>query len=112
MKAAAFFDLDRTVLRGASGPLVTGALVKAGLVPAASMRGQSLLYRVYDLVGETLPAMALARLAANASKGWAGETVRQAGKAAAEELENLVAPYAAGLIKSHRDAGRDRKSVV
>ena len=106
MRAAAFFDLDRTVLRGASGPLVTGALVKAGLVPAASLRGQGLLYRFYDLVGETLPAMALARLAANASKGWAGDNVRQAGKAAAEELEHLVAPYARGLLKTHRDAGR------
>ena len=106
MRAAAFFDLDRTVLRGASGPLVTGALVKAGLVPAASLRGQGVLYRVYDLVGETLPAMALARLAANASKGWAGDAVRQAGKAAAEELEHFVAPYAAGLLAKHRKEGR------
>ncbi|MBW3537021.1 MAG: HAD-IB family hydrolase [Actinobacteria bacterium] len=106
MRAAAFFDLDRTVLRGASGPLVTGALVKAGLVPAASLRGQGLLYRFYDLVGETLPAMALARLAASASKGWAGEDVRQAGKAAAEELEQLVAPYVKGLLDRHRAEGR------
>lgn len=106
MRAAAFFDLDRTVLRGASGPLVTGALVKAGLVPAASLRGQGLLYKFYDVVGETLPAMALARLAASASKGWAGEDVRQAGKAAAEELEHLVAPYVKGLLERHRKEGR------
>lgn len=94
------------MLRGASGPLVTSALVKAGLVPAANLRGQGLLYRLYDLIGETLPAMALARLAATASKGWAQEEVRQAGKAAAEELENLVAPYARGLLQRHRAAGR------
>lgn len=106
MKPAAFFDLDRTVLRGASGPLVTGALVKAGLVPAATVRGQGLLYRLYDVVGETLPAMALARLAASASKGWAGDEVRQAGKAVAEELEALVAPYAHGLIGRHKKEGR------
>ena len=106
MKAAAFFDLDRTVLRGASGPLVTGALAKAGLVPAAGVKGQGLLYRVYDVIGETLPAMALARLAASASKGWASDEVRQAGKEAAEELEELVAPYARGLISKHKAAGR------
>jgi putative phosphoserine phosphatase / 1-acylglycerol-3-phosphate O-acyltransferase len=106
MKAAAFFDLDRTVLRGASGPLVTGALVEAGLVSSAALRGQGPLYRIYDLIGETLPAMALARLAASASKGWSSEQVRQAGKAAAEELENLVAPYARGLLARHREAGR------
>lgn len=106
MKPAAFFDLDRTVLRGASGPLVTGALVKAGLVPAATVRGQGLLYRLYDVVGETLPAMALARLAASASKGWAADEVRQAGKSVAEELETLVAPYAHGLIARHKAEGR------
>jgi putative phosphoserine phosphatase/1-acylglycerol-3-phosphate O-acyltransferase len=106
MRAAAFFDLDRTVLRSASGPLVTGALARAGLVPAAGVKGQGFLYRIYDVIGETLPAMALARLAASASKGWPGEEVKQAGKAAAEELEELVAPYSRGLIAKHKKEGR------
>src|SRR5688500_4234834 len=59
--SAAFFDLDRTLLRGASGPLIGEALVAAGLAPARQLPGQGLLYKVFDLVGETLPSMALAR---------------------------------------------------
>ena len=93
-KGAAFFDLDRTLLRGASGPLISEALVAAGIAPERGLPGQGLLYRVYNLVGETLPSMALARAAAVIAKGWSADAVRQAGKAAAERLEELVAPGA------------------
>jgi putative phosphoserine phosphatase/1-acylglycerol-3-phosphate O-acyltransferase len=105
-KGAAFFDLDRTLLRGASGPLISEALVSAGIAPERGLPGQGLLYRVYNIVGETLPSMALARAAAVVAKGWSAEAVRQAGKVAAEKLEELVAPYAPALIQEHRDAGR------
>jgi putative phosphoserine phosphatase/1-acylglycerol-3-phosphate O-acyltransferase len=104
--AAAFFDLDRTLLRGASGPLINEALQTAGLIPQRGIPGQRLIYGLFNAVGETLPAMALARAAALAAKGWSRDAVRQAGKAAAEELEGLVAPYAPGLIAEHRAAGR------
>ena len=43
--------MDRTLLRGASGPLIGEALVAAGLAPQRSAPGQGLLYRLYDLVG-------------------------------------------------------------
>ena len=105
-KAAAFFDLDRTILRGASGPLITEALVTAGLVPEGRLRGQGLIYRVYDLIGETLPSMALARAAAVVAKGWSAAAVREAGVAAADRLESVVAPYARGLLDEHRREGR------
>jgi putative phosphoserine phosphatase / 1-acylglycerol-3-phosphate O-acyltransferase len=105
-KGAAFFDLDRTLLKGASGPLITEALTTAGIAPQRSLPGQGLLYRLYDVIGETLPSMALARAAAVVAKGWSAEAVRQAGKAAAEKLEDLVAPYARPLIEEHRAAGR------
>jgi putative phosphoserine phosphatase/1-acylglycerol-3-phosphate O-acyltransferase len=104
--AAAFFDLDRTLLRGASGPLINEALQAAGLIPQRSIPGQSLIYGLFNAVGETLPAMGLARAAALASRGWAPDAVRQAGKAAAEKLEELVAPYAPAVIAEHRAAGR------
>ena len=104
--AAAFFDLDRTLLRGASGPLISEALVAAGLAPDRGVPGQGLLYKVYDLIGETLPSMALARGAVLAVRGWSREAVRDAGKAAAEKLETLVAPYAPGLVAEHHAAGR------
>ncbi|MDQ3756762.1 MAG: HAD-IB family hydrolase, partial [Actinomycetota bacterium] len=104
--AAAFFDLDRTLLRGASGPLIGEALADAGLAPRRGLPGQGLLYKMFDVVGETLPAMALARGAALAVKGWSREAVRDAGKAAAEKLETLVAPYARALVEEHKQAGR------
>jgi putative phosphoserine phosphatase/1-acylglycerol-3-phosphate O-acyltransferase len=103
---AAFFDLDRTLLRGASGPLIGEALAAAGLTPRSGLPGQSLLYRLYDIVGETLPSMALARGAALASKGWSQADVRKAGEAAAEKLEELVTPFARPLIEEHQRAGR------
>ncbi len=103
---AAFFDLDRTLLKGASGPLITEALRSAGIAPQRDIPGQRLLYRIYDVIGETLPSMALARAAAVVAKGWSADAVRQAGKAAAEKLEELVAPYARSLLEEHRAAGR------
>ena len=105
-RQAAFFDLDRTILKGASGPFIGEALASAGLAPRAGLPGQGALYRMYDLVGETLPTMALARAAARAAKGWSQDAVRQAGKAAATRLEDIVAPYAKGVIEEHKAAGR------
>jgi putative phosphoserine phosphatase/1-acylglycerol-3-phosphate O-acyltransferase len=103
---AAFFDLDRTLLKGASGPLITEALKEAGFGPQRSIPGSGAVYTLFDVVGETLPAMALARGAALLAKGWSTEAVRAAGKAVAEELDTLVTPYARPLIADHKAAGR------
>jgi putative phosphoserine phosphatase/1-acylglycerol-3-phosphate O-acyltransferase len=104
--AAAFFDLDRTILRGASGPLITEALQQAGIAPNRSVPGQGLLYRLFDVVGETLPSMALARGAALVAKGWDRAAVQDAAKDIAVRLDTLVAPYARVLLDEHRAAGR------
>ncbi|MEY2471690.1 MAG: hypothetical protein QOK28_1019, partial [Actinomycetota bacterium] len=106
MAGAAFFDLDRTLLRGASGPIITEALIQAGLVDERTLSAQQALYRVFDFVGENLPSIGLARAAAVAAKGWPLDAVRDAGKAAAERLDALVAPYARPIIDEHRAAGR------
>src|SRR4051794_40209352 len=106
MPGAAFFDLDRTLLRGASGPVITEALKAVGLVGDRELPGQAAIYRFFDVVGETLPSIGLARAAARATKGWALDAVQAAGKAAAEQLEDAVAPYARPLIEEHRAAGR------
>jgi len=103
---AAFFDLDRTVLSGASGPLLTEALQAAGLAPKRALPGQGLLYRFFDVVGETLPSIVLARAAAFVSRGWPAAVVREAAVQAAERLDTLVAPYARPLLDEHRKAGR------
>ncbi len=102
---AAFFDLDRTVLRRASGPLISEALAAAGVVPSRGAGVGGLFYRIYDVVGETLPSMAMARAAALIARGWPADTVRQAGREVAERLEELVAPFARPLIKHHQDLG-------
>lgn len=106
-RGAAFFDLDRTLLVGASGPLIQQALVEAGIAPDRPIPGQRLLNSFYNIVGETLPAMALARGAARLSKGLDPKRLREAAEAAAERLDDLVAPYARPLLEEHREAGRD-----
>ena len=39
-RSAVFFDLDRTLLRGASGPVISSALRRAGLMPDRSLPGE------------------------------------------------------------------------
>ena len=82
-KGAAFFDLDRTLLRKASGPVLTESLVQAGVAPDRHVPGMGLVYRFNDVFGETVAAMGLARLAANVARGWSPEAVRQAATKAA-----------------------------
>src|SRR3954452_10066217 len=86
MKAAAFFDLDRTLLRGASGPIVTAALKEAGVVSDRSVPGEGLFSRFYEVMGETLAGMALARRAARFASGWSSDAVVEAATQAAKVL--------------------------
>ena len=68
--AAAFFDLDRTLLLGASGPILGEALRHVGLVRGEASIVETAAFRFFDLVGETLPSMFLARQGARAASGW------------------------------------------
>jgi putative phosphoserine phosphatase/1-acylglycerol-3-phosphate O-acyltransferase len=106
MTAAAIFDLDRTLLRGASGPVISEALREAGVMSERSLPGESLVYRVFDLVGETRPSMILTRQAARFAKGWRRERVQEAGRKAAERLIEAVQPFAHAIIDDHRAQGR------
>ena len=65
---AAFFDLDRTLLRGASGPVIGEALKEAG-VTDRSIPGEQLIYRFYDLFGENRPSMEVTRRAVRFAAG-------------------------------------------
>jgi putative phosphoserine phosphatase / 1-acylglycerol-3-phosphate O-acyltransferase len=103
---AAFFDLDRTLLRGASGPILTGALRAAGVISDRTVPGENLLYRVFDAIGENRPSMLLARQGARFSRGQKREDVQHAGELAADLLVPLVCAYANPIIDSHREAGR------
>jgi len=104
-KGAAFFDLDRTLLAGASGEVFSRAMREAGLV-SRSIPGEQLLYKLFNTVGETLPSMALARQAVTLAKGRPRRAVQQAADAAAAALAELVQPLAAPLFDEHRAAGR------
>jgi putative phosphoserine phosphatase/1-acylglycerol-3-phosphate O-acyltransferase len=106
MTAAAIFDLDRTLLRGASGPVISQALRGAGVMSGRAIPGEGLVYSLFNLVGETRPSMILTRQAARFAKGWRQEQVRDAGEQAAEALADAVQPFARGVIEDHRDAGR------
>ena len=104
--AAAFFDLDRTLLRGASGPAISRALQAAGLLPERSVPGQDLLFGLFNLVGENRPSMVLTRQSARMTAGWDVEALRRAGVQAAAVLEGEVQPWVRPLIDEHHAEGR------
>jgi putative phosphoserine phosphatase/1-acylglycerol-3-phosphate O-acyltransferase len=105
-RAAAFFDLDRTLLRGASGPVMTQALRKVGVLSDRVLPGENLVYQLFNLIGETRPSMMLARQNARFSGGQVRAKVQAAGEEAASMLCDLVEPYALPIIHEHKAAGR------
>jgi putative phosphoserine phosphatase/1-acylglycerol-3-phosphate O-acyltransferase len=106
MAGAAFFDLDRTLLAGASGPAFSRALRASGVLSAPNIPGEGIIFKFFDVVGETIPAMLLTRQAARAAKGWDQAKVRAAAMEASVELLDQVLPYARLLIAKHHDEGR------
>jgi putative phosphoserine phosphatase/1-acylglycerol-3-phosphate O-acyltransferase len=105
-RGAAFFDLDRTLLRGASGPIIADALRTLGVLGDRAVPGERLVYGIYERIGETVPSMALTRQAARLAKGWARDAVQEAGREAAKVLADAVQPFAHPIIEEHRAAGR------
>lgn len=105
MKQAAFFDLDRTILSGASALVVSKVLRETGVVNR-SLPGESLLYQVFETFGENLPSMVLGRQAVLAMRGHSQVDVRSAAERAVEELTGLLQPYVRRTFDEHRSAGR------
>ncbi len=106
-RSAVFVDLDRTLLRGASGPVIDAALRAEGLLDGRPrLPAGSLLYGLYDLLGESLPMMALVRGAAQFVSGWSESAFRRAGELAAPLLLEMVQPFARGVLDEHRQEGR------
>ena len=104
--AAAFFDLDRTLLRGVSGPVISDALKQVGLLGDRSIPGEALLYRFFDAFGENRLAMTATRNAVRFTAGWSRSAAQRAGEVAADALVDMVPPFAQALIDEHRAAGR------
>ncbi|MGH9118204.1 MAG: HAD-IB family hydrolase [Acidimicrobiales bacterium] len=103
-REAAFFDLDRTLLRGGSGPVISEALRSVGI--GRSIPGEGAFYRVFELLGENRPTMVLTRQVARFANGWPIVDVRRAGVLAGEALAATVQPFARPLFEEHRQAGR------
>ena len=104
-RGAAFFDLDRTLLRGASAEVFSEAMRLAGLT-SGSIPGERVLFGVFNAIGETLPSMALARQAVTLAKGRSQAAVQEAADTVAERLVGMVQPFAEATFAAHRAAGR------
>jgi putative phosphoserine phosphatase / 1-acylglycerol-3-phosphate O-acyltransferase len=104
-RGAAFFDLDRTLLSGASGPAFSAAMRSAGTM-SRSIPGEGLLYGLFNRIGETIPSMAIARQGATLARGRPRASFQAAGEAAADGLAGLVQPFAGPIFEQHRAAGR------
>ncbi|KGN37136.1 HAD-IB family hydrolase [Knoellia subterranea] len=105
MPGAAFFDLDRTLLQGGSGPHLSAAMTEFGLVPR-KLPGQDFLFRAFDILGENLPSIFLARQATLVARGKDQRSFDEAAASAAEVIAELVHPFALTLIEQHRAEGR------
>ena len=105
MPSAAIFDLDRTLLAGGSAPVIGVALREAGMF-SRSMPGQAALFKIFDVVGETLPSMLLARRAVTLARGHSRQRVVDAAANAGTVLAGMVQPFAHQVLADHRAAGR------
>lgn len=106
MTDAAFFDLDRTLLWGASGRILSEALRQEGLVSQKTAPIERVAFGIFELIGETLPSMLLTRQGARGAKGWERARVQAAAERAADALVAAIQPYALPLIEQHKAAGR------
>ncbi len=103
---AVFVDLDRTLLRSASGPVLQDAMVAEGVLSGGRhLPGESLMYGFYNRFGESVPSIGLARAAARYMRGRSAEATRRAGKRAVEPLVDLVQPWALEALHVHRAEG-------
>ncbi len=104
MATAAFFDLDRTLLPGGSGRVFGATLARLG-VETPSVPGQDLLFKFFDVFGESFVIMQLARLAAGKTRGLDRAMVQASAEIAADELLEMVQPYARDVLAQHRALG-------
>ena len=113
MSSAAIFDLDRTLISESSTPIFMKHISEAGLsngttVPFAEplVDGFSRALRgVFNVFGESRLLMQPAKLGVRAASGWDRVDVERAAAAAAEELLELVLPFARVAIEEHRRDG-------
>ena len=103
--AAAIFDLDRTLLAGASASVFATTMRASGMMGKA-LPGESFVTGLFETFGESLPLLALTRQAAGRAKGQSQAQTSAAAQAAVPALAALIQPFVAGLLAEHRANGR------
>ena len=108
-RAAAFFDLDKTILAGSSALLMSRTFFRDGLIGSTMVVRSLYAQLVYQLVGADHERMEQMRETALAlTRGWEAERVRRLARETLEEvMVPLVYAEALELIAAHRAAGRD-----
>ncbi len=104
--SAAIFDLDRTLLDGASWPIYAAKLRQLGVLPDRDFPVVDQLFGVFRSFGESFLTMQLTKLAVSKTKGWPIDLVDEAARLAVDELLHELHPYARTTIDEHRAAGR------
>jgi putative phosphoserine phosphatase/1-acylglycerol-3-phosphate O-acyltransferase len=105
-RSSAIFDLDRTIVRGATAPVFQRHLRAVGVGPASDNPLVGAFTRAYELGGESWLSMQFTRRSSRVAKGWPEKDVHTAAVAAAEELAASVQPFVPALLAAHRKAGR------
>jgi HAD superfamily hydrolase (TIGR01490 family) len=108
-KAAAFFDLDKTLIARSSTLVFGRTFMRDGLLSPTTVVKGLYAQAVYQLVGADHAKMEQMRRAVlDLTTGWEAERVR---RLVLETMEEVVAPLvyqeALDLFEEHRGAGRD-----
>ena len=86
--------------------MFSAMLKRVGVLPDRTIPGEDLVFKFFDVVGETLPSMIAARQMARAASGWDRSLVQEAGRRAAERLVDEIPAFAKAVIAEHHAAGR------
>ena len=108
-RAAAFFDLDKTVVARSSTLAFGRDLYREGLItPAVVLKG-AYAQMAYQLLGANEARMEKSRVALlELTKGWEAARVQRLVREALQEvIDPLVYQEALDLFEAHRRAGRD-----
>ena len=106
MRAAAFFDLDKTIIAKSSTLAFAGHLSKAGLLSKRSLLKAGIAQAYYQMFGADHDQ--LERIREEMTKGWDREQISQI---VAETVDEVVSPLvyaeALAIIDEHHRAGRE-----
>ena len=107
-RAAAFFDLDKTVVAKSSTLAFGRELYREGLIPPAAMLKGAYAQLVYQLFGADDDRMERSRVAMlQLTKGWEVERVQGLIEETLQEvIDPLIYAEALELFEEHRRAGR------